>query len=103
MKNLFFILFAVLFTSCGSNEEEEKRVLQIKEGDNTLVVNIPKAACKKCQKILEEGIFKESGVQQSILNLHTKNLSVVYTPEKTSPRILETTIERLAHKSLVNN
>ncbi|WP_299901675.1 hypothetical protein [uncultured Aquimarina sp.] len=95
MKNLFFILFVVLFTSCSSIEEE-KRVLQIKEGDSTLVVNIPKAACKKCQKILEEGIFKESGVQQSILNLHSKNLSVVYTPEKTSPRILETTIERLA-------
>lgn len=95
MKNLFFILFVVLITSCSSIEEE-KRVLQIKEGDSTLVVNIPKAACKKCQKILEEGILKESGVQQSILNLHSKNLSVVYTPAKTSPQILETTIERLA-------
>ncbi|MBQ4822882.1 heavy-metal-associated domain-containing protein [Aquimarina sp. MMG016] len=95
MKNVIRIIILLILFSCN-HIKKEKRVLIQKKGDAVMVVNIPKAACKKCQRIIEEGLQNESGVQQSILDLHTKRLSVVYTPEETSSEILGTTIEKLA-------
>ncbi len=95
MKNLIIILALVLTGSCN-RIEKETRVLIQREGDATLVVNIPKAACKKYQKIIEGGLQNENGVQQSILDLHSKNLSVVYIPGETTPEILKLSIDNLA-------
>ncbi|MCK8521256.1 hypothetical protein M0D21_06750 [Aquimarina sp. D1M17] len=97
MKNAILIALLLFITSCNRIEKEE-RILVQKEGDATLVINTPKAACKKCQKIIEGGLQNENGVHQSILDLQSKNLSVVYTPEKTTPEILEVAIEQLAQQ-----
>jgi len=95
MKNLIIIVVLLAITACN-RIEKETRVLIQSEGDTTLVVKIPKAACKKCQKIIEGGLENENGVRQSILDLHSKNLSVVYIPEKTTPEVLQLTIDKLA-------
>ncbi len=95
MKKAIIAVVLLLITSCNHIEKEERVLIQQK-GDAKLVINVPKAACKKCQRIIEEGLQNEIGVHQSILDLNSKNLSVVYAPEKTNPEILETTIEKLA-------
>ncbi|WP_109299376.1 cation transporter [Aquimarina sp. AU474] len=95
MKKVILLAIILAIVSCNHIEQEE-RVLVRENGDASLVINIPKAACKKCQKIIEAGLQNENGIRQSILDLNSKNLSVVYTPEKTTPEILKATIEKLA-------
>ena len=81
-------------TSCNQIKEE-KRVVMQGEGDSLLVVKIPDAACKKCQKVIEGGLLDEIGIKQSILNLKTKEVFVVYDTKLTSPEIITTTITEL--------
>jgi len=96
MKNSFIATILIALTFSCTRFTKEERILNITEGDATLVMTIPKAGCKKCQKIIEEGLNKETGVKQSILNLHTKNLSVLYLPKVTSAEQLKTSISALA-------
>lgn len=96
MKNSFIAIILVLLSSSCTRFAKEERILNITEGDATLVMTIPKAGCKKCQKIIEEGLNKKTGVKQSILNLHTKSLSVLYLPEVTSEEQLKTSINALS-------
>ncbi|KAA1247900.1 heavy-metal-associated domain-containing protein [Aquimarina sp. RZ0] len=88
------IALILLGTSCNLTEKEERVLIQ--RNDNSLmVINVPEARCKKCQKIIEEGLQYQEGVQQSILDLNTKKVSIVYQPDRTSPKALETTVETL--------
>ncbi len=96
MKKALIIALLLFGTIACNRIKKEERVLIQGIGDATLVIPIPKAGCKKCQKILEEGLQNEIGVQQSILDLNSKNLSVVYNPDSTTPDILETTAKKLA-------
>lgn len=97
MKKIIIVIILLVISSCNHIAKEE-RVLSLEDGDATLVIDVPKAGCKKCQKIIEEGLQNENGVQQSILNLNSKKLSIVYNPEKITPEILETTVTGLAKK-----
>ncbi|MEW7281300.1 heavy-metal-associated domain-containing protein [Aquimarina sp. 2201CG1-2-11] len=97
MNKTTIITILLVIISCNRIEKEE-RVLRQDPGDEIFVIHVPKAGCKKCQKIIEEGLQNENGVQQSILDLSSKKLSVVYTPEKVTPKILETTVKKIAKK-----
>jgi mercuric ion binding protein len=87
------IIFAV--SSCNQTAKEE-RVLVKGTNDSLLVINIPAASCENCQKVIEDGLYKEKGVKQSILNLNTKQVSIVYAPSITNPFIIEATVNKLA-------
>lgn len=84
----------MIMTSCNQIQDE-KRVIVQGESDSLLVVKISDAACDKCQKVIEGGLKNEKGISQSILNLKTKEVSVVYDPQVTSPEIIIATITKL--------
>lgn len=94
---LLISMALIAITSC-SQIKDENRVVVKGKGDELLVVKIPAAACEKCQKVIEEGLYSENGVKQSILNLNTKEVSIVYDPQIISPEILKTTVTELSYK-----
>ena len=91
---LLITLATITTTSCNQIKDETRVVIQ-GEGDSLLVVKIPDAACEKCQIVIEGGLNDEKGIKQSILNLKTKEVSVVYDPQVTSPEIITTKITEL--------
>ena len=94
MKNIvYFYLFIMLF-SCNQIPKEE-RVLLVEDSDLVHVINVPKAGCRNCQKIIEGGLKDVKGVKQSILNLQTKEVSIVYSPNATSQDIIEKKVQIL--------
>ena len=95
MKKIALIALLLASVVACNRIKEEKRVLVKGENDAVLVVNTPKARCYKCQSIIEGGLNKMEGVSQSILNLNTKEVSIVYSPEKISPERLNTTVDDL--------
>jgi len=98
MKKII-VLIIVVFSVIGCNRiEKEERVLVKGKDDLVLVINTPKAKCHKCQKIIEDGLQNISGVSQSILDLNSKKLSIVYSPENTTPKILSSTVEKLTEQ-----
>lgn len=96
MKKII-VLALVLFSILSCNYKED-RVLVKAEGEAILVVNTPTAGCRKCQKHIESALKNIDGVSQSILNLNTKKVSIVYSPETTSEAILSSTMEELKKK-----
>ena len=98
MKNIVIIVLLVLSAISCNRIKKEERVLVKGENDAILVINTPKARCHKCQKIIEGGLQKVDGVSQSILDLSKKQVSIVYTPESTTPEILNAAVEKLTEE-----
>ena len=88
MKSKLIIFIAILSLFACNRIEEETRVLDVGVQDSVLVVDVPNAVCHKCQNTMEGGLALTSGVKQSILNLHTKQVSIVYSPEETTSAML---------------
>lgn len=98
MKKITIIALFVLSAIACNRIKKEERVLVKGENDAVLVLNTPKAKCHKCQKVIEAGLQKVEGVSQSILDLSKKQVSIVYTPENTTPEILSATVEKLTEE-----
>jgi mercuric ion binding protein len=96
MKQLVIVAF--LISTLVSCMREEKRVLALNEGDKLFELSTPTAGCEKCQKIMEEGLGKIKGVNQSILNLNTKKVSISYSPNVTDTIALKNTVVALTKK-----
>ena len=97
LRSILTLITVLLISSCN-RIAPENRVLHKSEKDAVLVVDVPKAGCKNCQKVVETGLAKEAGVKQSILNLHTKQVSVVYNPEEITAESLKSKTLSLATK-----
>lgn len=95
MKKIILIALIIVSTTSCNRIKKEERVLVKGENDAVLVINTPKAKCYKCQKIIEDGLQNINGVKQSILDLNLKKVSIVYTPENTTPEILSKTVVAL--------
>jgi periplasmic mercuric ion binding protein len=95
MKKIAFIITLGFITASCNRIEKETRVLIQDKDDAVLVVNIPQASCPKCQKVMEGGLANTEGIKQSILNLNTKQVSVVYNPNITNAKAIETSINEL--------
>jgi cation transport ATPase len=93
-KIVITIATALAFSSCTQIAKEE-RVLVKNLSDSLLVINVPKASCENCQNVVEDGLLNEKGVKQSILNLNTKQVSIVYAPSITNPFIIKATVNKL--------
>lgn len=85
---MFFVALSITVLSCGYIPEET-RVLSVADTDAVMVVDVPNARCSKCQNIIEGGLAEEAGVKESILNLHTRQVSIAYAPGQTTPEELE--------------
>jgi len=98
MKKLISIaIITLIFISCNKFNKEE-RVLVKSETDSVTVFSVTKAGCKNCQKIIEGGLKGEKGVKQSILNLNTKEVSIVYNSEVISLDVLEKKVKQMESK-----
>ena len=95
-KIVITIATALAFSSCTKIAKEE-RVLVKNLSDSLLVINVPKASCENCQNVVEGGLSKVNGVKQSILNLHTKQVSIVYNPS-----VIKANELQIKTKSLIN-
>ena len=95
IKAISALIIIVMITASCNHIKDEKRVIIKEESDSLLVVKIPDAACDKCQKVIEGGLNIEKGIKQSILNLKSREVSIVYDPLVTSPKIITTTITKL--------
>jgi copper chaperone CopZ len=98
MKKIILATLVVITLIACNGIAKEERVLAQGKDDAVLVLNTPKAKCPKCQKIIEDGLQNVNGVSQSILNLNSKQISIVYSPENTTPEILSATVEELTTK-----
>lgn len=99
-KNKIVLIVITAFfaiTSCNQIKED-KRVLIRGANDSLLVINIPKASCENCQNVIEGGLQNEKGIKQSLLNLNTKNVSIVYDPTIASPQVIKATVTQLTYK-----
>ncbi|RNC86250.1 MAG: hypothetical protein ED556_08095 [Winogradskyella sp.] len=94
MKRIIYFSVLLALVSCN-RIPEEKRVLEKDKADKVFVMQVPKARCANCQKVIEGGLQNVAGVKQSILNLHTKEVSVVYKPEEISKIDLEEKVKTL--------
>lgn len=95
MKKIVFVIsLGIILAACNQIKKETRVLIKEKE-DALLVVNIPEAGCPKCQKIVEGGLANNKGIKQSILNLNTKQVSVVYNPNMTDAKTIETSINEL--------
>ena len=88
MKNILVVLISLMSLFACNRIAEETRVLNVGEQDAVIVLDVPNAVCHKCQNVMEGGLALESGVKQSILNLHTKQVSIVYSPVETTAELL---------------
>jgi copper chaperone CopZ len=96
IQTIFLLLIIATITTVSCNQiKEETRVIVQSEEDSLLVVKIPDAACEKCQKVIEGGLSNDKGIKQSILNLTTQEVSVVYDPKLTSEGVIMTEIQEL--------
>lgn len=98
MKNLILITLMLLSVISCNRIKKEERLLVKGKNDAVLVINTPQAKCHKCQKIIEDGLQNVSGVKQSILDLKAKKVSIVYTPESTTPETLDSTVKKLTEQ-----
>ncbi|WP_396191222.1 hypothetical protein [Flavobacterium sp.] len=95
IKKTLLIVFFFLLASCTGFKKEERK-LQKGKNDAVLVLETPKAGCENCQRIIEEGLNKSSGVKQSILNLNLKTVSILYNPMETNPEIIKNEVALLS-------
>jgi len=94
LKMMRSLLVIAVLMSCN-HIPEETRTLTVANNEKVAVFSIPKAACKNCQKVVEGGLKNENGVKQTILNLHTKEVSIVYQPDLISEDNLKEKVIKL--------
>jgi mercuric ion binding protein len=94
MKQFILFVFTVVVLVSCNRIPEETRVLAVGPSDSVLTLEVPNAGCPKCQNIVETGLL-ELGAKQSILNLHTKQVSIVYSPDEVSQTELENKVQSL--------
>lgn len=63
---------------------------------DTLVVHTS-AECGTCKSKIEKNMGYERGVKSAELDLSTKNLTLVYNPEKTNPDKLRLAVSRIGY------
>ena len=67
--------------------------------DVNAVVNTPTIQCGMCQKTIEMGLKKVSGISRSAVDLETKTTKVIYDKEKTDLTQIEKAISELGYQA----
>ena len=91
-KHLFFALllgiFCLSLTSCAQNSAKEAEV--------TFIVNM---SCISCQREIERNLPDDKGVKNVKANLETKEVWILYQPNKTSKTKLIKAIQKLGYEA----
>ena len=92
MNRISFLLISVFFiTMIGCDDEHVNAV-----------VNTPTIQCGMCQKTIEMGLKKVSGISRSAVDLETKTTKVIYDKEKIDLTQIEKAISELTEESFAN-
>ena len=89
MNSISFLLTPVFFITligCGGE-------------DVNAVLNTPTIQCGMCQKTIEMGLKKVSGISHSAVDLETKTTKVIYDKEKTDLTKIEKAISELGYQA----
>jgi len=99
INRIFLLLSSLIIAITSCNQiKEDNRVLVKGANDSILIIKMPTAGCQNCKKIIEDGLFTELGLSQSILNLKNKEVSIVYNPKIISSEKITKTIAELSAK-----
>lgn len=74
IKNLFILTFFI-FSFSANAQSKKTEELKIKTS----------AECGMCKKQIEKAVSFEKGVKKASLDVDSKELTVTYNPQKTSP------------------
>ena len=89
MNRISFLLTSIFFiTMIGCGDEHVNAV-----------VNTPTIQCGMCQKTIEMGLKKVSGISRSAVDLETKTTTVVYDMKKTDLTQIEKAISELGYQA----
>ena len=89
MNRISFLLTSIFFiTMIGCGDEHVNAV-----------VNTPTIQCGMCQKTIEMGLKKVSGISRSAVDLETKTTKVIYDKEKTDLTQIEKAISELGYQA----
>jgi len=89
MNRISFLLTSIFFiTMIGCGDEHVNAV-----------VNTPTIQCGMCQKTIEMGLKKVSGIFRSAVDLETKTTKVIYDKEKTDLTQIEKAISELGYQA----
>ncbi|MDI9309319.1 MAG: cation transporter [Limnohabitans sp.] len=94
-KIITTLVITISFISCNKKTEETRKINKEKE-DALVIYKIPKARCENCQNVIEAGLLSEKGIKQSILNLNTKEVSIVYNPNLIDYKKIDNRVKYLA-------
>ena len=89
MNRISFLLTPVFFITligCGGE-------------DVNAVLNTPTIQCGMCQKTIEMGLKKVSGISRSAVDLETKTTKVIYDKEKIDLTQIEKAISELGYQA----
>ncbi len=88
------LIIALLFMF--ANMQVQAQEVKNKNAKYTTTI---KGSCDMCQKRIQKAALTVSGVKQAIWNIETKELSVIFNENKTSPLDIKTAIAKVGHDS----
>jgi len=86
MKNLLFLILAMTITSLVSAQTD------------TLVVKTS-VLCDECKERIEHDLSFEKGIKSNVVNLDTKEVTVVYNAAKTDPQKIRVAITKIGYSA----
>ena len=84
MKNLILLLMFTVITTLANAQVD------------TLVVK-SSVLCNECKQRIEHDLSFAKGVKSNVVNLDTKEVTVVYNPEKTDPQKIRLAITKIGY------
>ena len=84
MKNLFLIILTMTFASLANAQTD------------TLVVKTS-VLCDECKERIEHDLSFQKGVKSNVVNLDTKEVTVVYNATKTDPQKIRVAITKIGY------
>lgn len=94
LKTIALALSTVLMAHAGHAQTAPAKA----KGAATQQVQLKTSAvCDMCKTRLEKAMAYEKGVQAAVLDVPTKMLTVTYRPDKTSPEVLRTAVQRTGY------
>jgi copper chaperone CopZ len=87
VRKFAMVIAAVLVTTICFGQQKKSDTLLIKTS----------AVCDMCKDRIEGGLAFEKGVKSAVLELKTKEATIVYNPAKTTPEKLRKAISMLGY------
>lgn len=79
------LLITILFTS----------LLSIAQTDTVKIIT--SSLCSTCKEAIEHNLSFEKGVKSAVVDLETRELVVVYNPQKTDPFKIRTAVTKIGY------